>query len=166
MEVFMRKSIKIVLSIIIALALLRICGNYLITNKDNFNLKDTSTTIENMQGTINNTIDDKYKNIKNNVTLSNEYYKSDYECNYHIYNDDFYDENICISTTKNTIKNLYNTQYYNDCIKHIKFCYYAADETLLYIITLKNFANFNNDFDNIQDYLRIHNAHIMINGHY
>ena len=166
----MKKAIKIIIPIIVAIILLRLCGHFIITNQDKLGFYDIpeSTTIDDMQNIIKNTIDSKYINDKNYVSLSKILSNSDLidECYYKIYNDDFNDENICIQTTKNTIKNLYNTPYYNDCIKHIKFVYCAADETLLYIITLKNFANFNNDFDNIQDYLQIHNAHIMINGHY
>lgn len=119
----MRKSIKIVLSIIIALALLRLCGNYLITNKDNFNLQDTSdatTEATNQYETLLNNdkifldcIIEEYANENNYTCLLNDKNTNHQICLYNLFSDKYDGILNCYQSARHLLLNIKQTEYWN-----------------------------------------------------
>lgn len=124
----MKKAIKIMIPIIVAIILLRLCGHFIITNQDKLGFYDipestiAGTTTQNNQyetllnndSELLNCIVERFAN-NNNYTCLLKDKSSNYElCLYNLFSDEYDGILNCYASTRRLLLNLKQTKYWND----------------------------------------------------
>ena len=146
----MKKAIKIIIPIIVAVILLRLCGHFIITNQDKLGFYDipesttAGTTTQNNQyetllnndSEFLNCIIERFAN-ENNYTCLLKDKSTNYEiCLYNLFCDEYDGILNCYASARRLLLNLKQTKYWND-ISEFQLNFSNTDKKLKFKMKVK-----------------------------